>query len=469
MNDVIVLDTSEDEDYFEEEDPLGEITAQGKSTKYATGEDGTYHPIAREINIPELRVPLSQFSGPMTFGSSFAEMLDQDAQPREESTIDTYVPEIEHNSDKGRSDDEVHRSLLERMGITDEGLHLMSARARKRQRSRERKHRTDPNKSSYDEKGKGREPGTRPEETEQIRLDREFAEKEQSRIYEGEGAKEPRRAKTKSETHASEKSFPRKNAKKKTRDHLGLTQWIETPASTPGARAPEASPARALNQLPSGGYLAQTWKSDKGQKRKAKHRISKHTKRRRDKKEEDLRKWNERSDLSDDAVGGGGPPDGSSSSDSSDSDGSGSSSESDNDSVTNNPQSDSDTTSESSEEDSGRDHRKLSSKSKTLLAKTIKYPEPSAYDGRAHLETFETFVFEFTNWIKVNNLPEKYQMMVMKRFLTDKAGHHYMTFAAVNLRKWTVDNYLRALFNHCFPIHFRSQMRSKFNSCTQGG
>ncbi|KIO16588.1 hypothetical protein M407DRAFT_45312, partial [Tulasnella calospora MUT 4182] len=91
------------------------------------------------------------------------------------------------------------------------------------------------------------------------------------------------------------------------------------------------------------------------------------------------------------------------------------------------------------------------------------------YDGRAHLETFETFVFEFTNWIKVNTLPKKYHMIAMKRFLTDKAGSHYMTFAAVNVRRWTVDNYLRALFNHCFPIHFRSQMRAKFNRCTQGG
>ncbi|KIO18260.1 hypothetical protein M407DRAFT_84142, partial [Tulasnella calospora MUT 4182] len=90
------------------------------------------------------------------------------------------------------------------------------------------------------------------------------------------------------------------------------------------------------------------------------------------------------------------------------------------------------------------------------------------YDGRAHLETFETFVFEFTNWVKVNDLPEKFQMMAMKRFLTDKAGIHYMTFAAVDLKKWTVENYLRSLFNHCFPIHFRSLMRTKFNRCAQG-
>ncbi|KIO27827.1 hypothetical protein M407DRAFT_54106, partial [Tulasnella calospora MUT 4182] len=90
------------------------------------------------------------------------------------------------------------------------------------------------------------------------------------------------------------------------------------------------------------------------------------------------------------------------------------------------------------------------------------------YDGKAHLETFETFVFEFMNWAKINGLPEKLQMRAIKRFLTDKAGHHYMTFAAVDVRKWTVENYLRALFNYCFPIHFRSQMRAKFNRCVQG-
>ncbi|KIO19466.1 hypothetical protein M407DRAFT_46060, partial [Tulasnella calospora MUT 4182] len=90
------------------------------------------------------------------------------------------------------------------------------------------------------------------------------------------------------------------------------------------------------------------------------------------------------------------------------------------------------------------------------------------YDGRAHLETFETFAFQFKYWIRINRLPTKYQVIAMKRFLTDKAGIHYMTFAAVNLRKWTVDSYLRALFNHCFPIHFRSQMRVKFNRFVQG-
>ncbi|KIO16366.1 hypothetical protein M407DRAFT_44335, partial [Tulasnella calospora MUT 4182] len=90
------------------------------------------------------------------------------------------------------------------------------------------------------------------------------------------------------------------------------------------------------------------------------------------------------------------------------------------------------------------------------------------YDGRAHLETFDTFVFEFMNWAEVNDLPEKFRMMAMKRFLTNKAGNHYMTFTAVDLKRWTVDSYLQLLFNHCFPIHFRSKMWAKFNRCVQG-
>lgn len=35
----------------------------------------------------------------------------------------------------------------------------------------------------------------------------------------------------------------------------------------------------------------------------------------------------------------------------------------------------------------------------------------------------------------------------MKRFPANEAGRHYMTTAAVNLRKWTVENYLRALIS----------------------
>ncbi|KAG8909449.1 hypothetical protein FRC01_006938, partial [Tulasnella sp. 417] len=310
-------------------------------------------------------------------------------------------------------------------------------------------------------------------------LDREFAEREQARLY-NEAAAKAKSGNGKKSTKGNTKAKKKKTSKKKrSKSHLDLTQWIETPLPTPGSKAPEPSPIRALRQLPSGGYLAQEWTKTNDGKKPINTRMSKHTKDRMKRKRDQLRDWHEGSDLSDsemkEELPKGRPP--SYEPSSPDSSNSGSSSSSDNLTAMEG----SDTTIGTSDSESSDDEAHTQShsaynqslksrdKRRNVLAKTIKYPEPSSYDGRAHLETFETFVFEFKNWIKVNCLPPKYQIIAMKRFLTEKAGAHYMTFAAVNLRKWTVDNYLRALFNYCFPIHFRSQMRSKFNRCVQGG
>lgn len=174
------------------------------------------------------------------------------------------------------------------------------------------------------------------------------------KLYEKGSTKGSRRNKTRSDTYNSERNYPRKNARKKVKDHLGLTQWIETLSPTPGVKAPDMSPVHALNQLPSGGYLAQTWTMEKGHNRKPKHRVSDHTKRRINKKEEQLQEWNERSDLSDAAIGGGGPPDDLSSSDSSDSSSSEPTSVDDDNNGTNDAHSESDDTSESTDDESDR-------------------------------------------------------------------------------------------------------------------
>lgn len=163
-------------------------------------------------------------------------------------------------------------------------MHLMtSGKARRRRNKHQKKKGSDKkgNKllSRYDLKGKGREPGTRPDKTAQIRLDREFAEEEQARFYE-EGIKDKKFRKREKQRLLESK---RKNAKKaaKVKSHLNLTQWIETPSPTPGAKAPEASPIRALKQLPSGGYLAKAWTEDAEDKpNTAGHKISAHTRRR---------------------------------------------------------------------------------------------------------------------------------------------------------------------------------------------
>ncbi|KAG8986184.1 hypothetical protein FRB90_004173, partial [Tulasnella sp. 427] len=244
----------------------------------------------------------------------------------------------------------------------------------------------------------------------------------------------------KHETDAETRKNDPKKKISKLKSQLGLTQWIEAPSDSPETMVPESSPVRALKQLPSGGYLAKDWEDNPGGKRKASDgKLSRHTRCKLSNARIRLQEWRNRSDNSDHVNPVERPPDDSdsslSSSSSSDED-----SSSDYEATTRSKESSS--ADESSSEDHvqnirrkkrGRSVRK-SEKQKNAIAKTIKYPEPSSYDGKAHLESFETFVFEFTNWVKVNSLPEKNRTMAMKRFLTDKAGDHYMTFAAVNLR-----------------------------------
>ncbi|KAG8937871.1 hypothetical protein FRC00_012123 [Tulasnella sp. 408] len=431
----------------DDEDPLGErVTRPG----YMIGDDGTRHPMARcaSANPPEMMEHPYQISGPKVFrDSSFASLLEHDAQPRNEETLEFPNDEFDYGEyihDMGSAIcSPGTRSLIERIekqeefeARNDQEVHLMASRGGKHRKHRHHRRKDDTAGaaySSYDVKGKAREPGTRPAETEQIRLDKEFAESEQARIYE-----EDSKAATNNADIVVEKD--RSKAKKKDKKRK----------------------SKAKNHH---------------RKRKSSgHRMSRYTKRKLENKEAKLKAWRERSDISEHADDGGRePPDDSSSSSSSSSDPS-----SDDDTSTSSESESSeepDSTSSSSNESNEIHHKsrqrrnkksKQEGKRRNALAKTIKYPEPAAYDGRAHLETFETFMFEFNSWVEVNDIPEKYQMMAMKRFLTGKAGNHYMTFAAIDLKRWTVDNYLRALFNHCFPIHFRSEMRAKFNRCVQG-
>ncbi|KIO28319.1 hypothetical protein M407DRAFT_22522 [Tulasnella calospora MUT 4182] len=229
----------------------------------------------------------------------------------------------------------VARTLIDRIeriedfeARSEQEIHLMASQGKKHRKD---KHRNKKSKgsptseaySSYDIKGKGREPGTRPDETEQIRLDKQFTENEQARLYEDDNKTATGNAghTTTKDKAKSKGSNDRKKSKAKS--HLDLTQWIETPSPTPESRIPASSPIRALKQIPSGGYLAKAWTGDMDKKRKSGgHKVSRYTKRKLDSQEARVRAWRERSDISEGAIGrGGGPPDdSSSSSDSSSSD-----------------------------------------------------------------------------------------------------------------------------------------------------
>lgn len=97
----------------------------------------------------------------------------------------------------------------------------------------------------------------------------------------------------------------------------------------------------------------------------------------------------------------------------------------------------------------------------------MKFPEPSTYNGRENLADFEKLVFEMKNYFGALKMSSYWQIRALGKCLTDKAGQHYMAFAAVDPDRYTIDTYLREMFNHCFLPHFRQKMREKFNRCAQ--
>ncbi|KAF7375484.1 DNA/RNA polymerase [Mycena sanguinolenta] len=56
----------------------------------------------------------------------------------------------------------------------------------------------------------------------------------------------------------------------------------------------------------------------------------------------------------------------------------------------------------------------------------------------------------------------------VSKYLTGRAHAWYMRTVAKDERKWTLKKFFEELFNHCFPVDFRSQQRRKFFSFSQG-
>ncbi|KIO20904.1 hypothetical protein M407DRAFT_29450 [Tulasnella calospora MUT 4182] len=145
--------------------------------------------------LPETDVPF-QYKEPIPFSpsASLIELLTHDAQPRNEETLNFSDIEEDFDYDTyGLGDTTLSpetKDLIDRIekledfdSRSNKNVHLMASRGKKH-RHEKYKNAEDTATSSYDRKGKGRELGTRPEETEQIMNDKEFAEREQAKIFE---------------------------------------------------------------------------------------------------------------------------------------------------------------------------------------------------------------------------------------------------------------------------------------------
>jgi hypothetical protein len=93
-------------------------------------------------------------------------------------------------------------------------------------------------------------------------------------------------------------------------------------------------------------------------------------------------------------------------------------------------------------------------------------PEP--YDGTPDSRVFHKFVIQAKKYMADGRVPPKKQVYRLSDFLKGKAYEFYLMDVAYCPHEWTLTEYLRALFDFCFPVDYRSQLRLKLKKCRQG-
>ncbi|CAA7270134.1 unnamed protein product [Cyclocybe aegerita] len=95
--------------------------------------------------------------------------------------------------------------------------------------------------------------------------------------------------------------------------------------------------------------------------------------------------------------------------------------------------------------------------------------EPSKYYGDENIDKYMQFVQDFEQYCKEAGIPEEDQVIKCGHFLGGKARSFYSTMVALNVHEWDLPNFLRELFNWCFPPDFRLKQRKKLENFRQGG
>jgi len=139
--------------------------------------------------------------------------------------------------------------------------------------------------------------------------------------------------------------------------------------------------------------------------------------------------------------------------------------------------------SSSSSSESSADKRKKKKKQKKAASKKrlskkkreeeralrrVKIDPPSAYNGKPDLDVFDRWALEVKTWVRLTQLSEEVAITLLNKYVTGKASTYYMKFVAGKEKEWSITLIFEGLFGYCFPKNFKSDLRRKLMSATQG-
>ncbi|EIW62205.1 uncharacterized protein TRAVEDRAFT_45041 [Trametes versicolor FP-101664 SS1] len=118
-------------------------------------------------------------------------------------------------------------------------------------------------------------------------------------------------------------------------------------------------------------------------------------------------------------------------------------------------------------EDQSRRHRKKKRKTKKYLAPVLKPEKPEPYDGRADAQIFHKFLRQMTEFIAGYRVKRAMHASTVSNYLTGTAYRFFVTTVSSDPRRWGLKELFVELFNYCFPVDYRLQMREKLRNCSQ--
>jgi hypothetical protein len=111
--------------------------------------------------------------------------------------------------------------------------------------------------------------------------------------------------------------------------------------------------------------------------------------------------------------------------------------------------------------------RKNPRKSKSRRSGNSKAIKPNEYDGAADARAYHRFIKESSAYIEDSGISRKRQCFALSYYLTDRAYDFYQQKVSMTEEKWTLEEFYTELFNFCFPINYRMQMRKKLQHTFQ--
>ncbi|EJD32261.1 hypothetical protein AURDEDRAFT_178695 [Auricularia subglabra TFB-10046 SS5] len=91
------------------------------------------------------------------------------------------------------------------------------------------------------------------------------------------------------------------------------------------------------------------------------------------------------------------------------------------------------------------------------------------YDGTADYDQFEAFVSKWDSWLRSKDLKDKEAVEYLRHALTGKASTWYTNHVAMQLKGWSMMKVYKEMYESCFPVNFREDLRDKMMAATQHG